>query len=95
MSVHFMCIIFRWIEGFKNGKCLVKDGADPRRPKTSITKANITPVKVVVEQDVLFSVKDIAGRTGILEAGYKEFAFETDLCQMDFSCSLTSKRSRA
>ena len=32
----------------------------PGRPKTSVTKANIAAVKIVVEQDARLSVKDIA-----------------------------------
>ena len=35
--------------------------------KTSVTKANIAAVKIVVEQDALLSVKDIASCTGISE----------------------------
>ena len=36
-------------------------------PKTSVTKANISAVKIVVEQDARLSVKDIASCTGISE----------------------------
>ena len=36
-------------------------------PKTSVTKANIAAVKIVVEQDARLSVKDIASCTGISE----------------------------
>ena len=39
----------------------------PGRPKTSVTKANIAVVKIVVEQDARLSVKDIASCTGISE----------------------------
>ena len=39
----------------------------PSRPKTSVTKANIAAVKIVVEQDARLSVKDIASCTGISE----------------------------
>ena len=35
--------------------------------KTSVTKANIVAVKIVVEQDARLSVKDIVSCTGILE----------------------------
>ena len=44
---------------------LCKDSAT--RPKTSVTKANIAAVKIVVEQDARLSVKDIASCTGIAE----------------------------
>ena len=36
-------------------------------PKTSVTKANIAVVKIVVKQDARLSVKDIASCTGISE----------------------------
>ena len=36
-------------------------------PKTSVTKANIAAVKIVVKQDAQLSVKDIASHTGISE----------------------------
>ena len=36
-------------------------------PKTSVTKANIAAVKIVVEQDARLSVKDIASCTGTSE----------------------------
>ena len=35
----------------KLGKFSVEDDTRPGRPKTSVTKANITAVKIVVEQD--------------------------------------------
>ena len=35
--------------------------------KTSVTKANIADVKIVVEQDARLSVKDLASCTGISE----------------------------
>ena len=56
----FQCTVFRWVKAFKDGKF-------PGRPKTSVTKANITAVKIVIEQDALLSVKDIASCTGISE----------------------------
>lgn len=62
-----MRTVFRWVKAFKDGKVSVKDDARLGRPKTSITKANIAAVKAVVEQDARFSVKDIAGGTGISE----------------------------
>ena len=56
--------VFRWV---KAGKFSVEDDTHPGRPKTSVTKANIAAVKIVVEQDVRKSVKDIASCTGISE----------------------------
>ena len=47
--------------GFKAGKFSVEDDTHPGRPKTSVTRADIAAVKIVVEQDALLSVKDIAG----------------------------------
>ena len=50
---------FRWVKAFKAGKFSVEDDTRPGRPKTSVTKANIAAVKIVVEQDARLSVKDI------------------------------------
>ena len=57
-----MRTVFRLI---KAGKFSVEDDTRPGRPKTSVTKANIAAVKIVVEQDARLSVKDIASCTGI------------------------------
>ena len=46
-----MCTVFRWVKAFKAGKCSVEDDTRPGRPKTSVTKANIISVKIVVKQD--------------------------------------------
>ena len=62
-----MRIVFRWVKAFKAGKFSVEDDTHPGRPKTSVTKANIAAVKIVVEQDAWLSVKDIASCTGISE----------------------------
>ena len=62
-----MRTVFKWIKGFKIGKFSVEDYTRPGRPKTSVTKANIAAVKILVEQDVRLSVKDIASCTGISE----------------------------
>ena len=43
--------VFRWVKAFKAGKFSVEDDNCPGRPKTSVTKANIAAVKIVVEQD--------------------------------------------
>ena len=58
---------FRWVKAFKAGKFSVKDDTRPGRPKTSVTKANIAAVKIVVDQDARLSVKDIASCNGISE----------------------------
>ena len=58
---------FRWIKTFKAGNFSVEDDTRPGRPKTSVTKANISAVKIVVEQDAQLSVKDTASCIGILE----------------------------
>ena len=49
----------------KAGKFSVEDDTRPGRPKTSVTKANIATVKIVVEQDTRLSVNDIASCIGI------------------------------
>ena len=59
-----MRTVFRWVKAFKAGKFSVEDDTRPGRPKTSVTKANIAAVKIVVEQDARLSVKDIASCTG-------------------------------
>ena len=62
-----MRTVFRWVKAFKAGEFSVEDDSRPRRPKTSVTKANIADVKIVVEQDARLSVKDIGSCTGISE----------------------------
>ena len=42
---------FGWVKAFKAGKFSVEDDTHPGRPKTSVTKANIAAVKIVVKQD--------------------------------------------
>ena len=50
-----MRTVFRCL-AFKAGKFFVEYDTCPGRPKTSVTKANIAAVKIVVEQDAwLFS----------------------------------------
>ena len=66
-SDHFNAHSFRWVKAFKAGKFSVEDDTIPERPKTSVTKANIAAVKIVVEQDARLTVKDIASCTGISE----------------------------
>ena len=64
----FQCAqFFRWVKAFKAGKFSVEDDTRPGRPKTSVTKANIAAVNIVVEQDAQLSVKNIASCTGISE----------------------------
>ena len=41
----------RWVKAFKAGKFSVEDDTRPGRPITSVTKANIAAVKIVVVQD--------------------------------------------
>ena len=60
-----MSTVFRWVKAFKAWKFSVEDDTRPGRPKTSVTKANIAAVKIVVEQDAPLSVKDMASCTGI------------------------------
>ena len=62
-----MRTVFRWVKAVKAGKFSVEDDIRPGRPKTSVTKANIASVKIVVEQDARLSVKDIPSCTGISE----------------------------
>ena len=62
-----MRTVFRWVKAFKAGTFSVEDDTHPGRPKTSVTKANIAAVKIVVEQDARLSVKAIASCTGISE----------------------------
>ena len=52
---------------FLGGKFSVEDDTRPGRPKTSVTKANIAAVNIVVDQDARVCVKDIASCTGISE----------------------------
>ena len=61
-----MRTVFR-VKAFKAGQFSVEDDTRLGRPKTSVTKANISAVKIVVEQDVRLSVKDIASCSGISE----------------------------
>ena len=60
-----MRTVFRWVKAFKAGNFSVEDDTRPGRPKTSVIKANIVAVKIVIKQDL--SVKDIASCTGISE----------------------------
>ena len=62
-----MRTVFRWAKAFKIGKFSVEDDTHPERPKTSVTKTNISAVKIVVEQDARLSVKDIASCTSTPE----------------------------
>ena len=67
MDLRPMRTVFRWVKAFKAGKLSVEDDTRSGRPKTSVTKAYIAAVKIVVEQDARLSVKDIASCTGISE----------------------------
>ena len=72
-----MRTVFSWVKAFKAGKFFVEDDTRPGRPKTSVTKANIAAVKIVVEQDARLSVKDIASRTGISEGSVQTILKKT------------------
>ena len=54
-----MRTVFRWVKTFKPGKFSVEDDTRPGKPKTSVIKANIAAVKIVVEQDARLSVRHI------------------------------------
>ena len=62
-----MRTVVRWVKAVKAGKFSVEDYTRPGRPKTTVSKANIAAVKIVVEQYARLSVKDIASCTGISE----------------------------
>ena len=48
----FQCAQFLGrLQAFKAWKFSVEDDTHPGRPKTSVTKANIAAVKIVVKQD--------------------------------------------
>ena len=66
-SDHFNAHSFRWVKAFKAEKFSVEDDTRPGRPKTSVTKANVAAVKIVVKQDAQLSVKNIASCTSISE----------------------------
>ena len=51
-----MCTVFRWVKAFKAWKFSVEDDTHPGRSKTSVTKASIAAIKIVVEQDARLSV---------------------------------------
>ena len=51
-----MRTVFRWVKALKAWKVSVEDDTRPGRPKTSVTKANIAAVKIVVEPDARLSV---------------------------------------
>ena len=67
------CVVymdFRPFQQFLGGLKLLKLGNflfHPGRPKSSVTKANIAAVKIVVEQNARLSVRDVASCTGISE----------------------------
>ena len=54
ISVH---TVFSRVKAFKAGKFSIEGDTRPGRHKTSVTKANIAVVKIVVEQDALLSVR--------------------------------------
>ena len=46
-----VCTVFRWFKACKAGKFSFEDDTRPGRPKTSVNKANIAAIKILVEQD--------------------------------------------
>ena len=95
-----LCTVFRWIKAFKAGKFSVEDDTRPGRLKTSVSKANIAAVKIVVEQDARLSVRDIASCTGISEGSVQTILTKhLDLRKVVLGgylfCSLRSKRHNA
>ena len=52
-----MCTVFRWVKAFKAGKFSGENDTHPGRPKTSVNKATITAVKIMVEQDARYLSK--------------------------------------
>ena len=95
-----LCTVFRWVKAFKAGKFSVEDDTHPGRPKTSVAKANITAVKIVVKQDAGLSIKDIASCTGISEGGMqtilkKRLDLRKVCARWYLICSLRSKRHKA
>ena len=92
--------VFRWVKAFKAGKFSVEDDTRPGRPKTSVTKANIAAVMIVVEQDARLSVKDIASCTGISEGSVQTilksvWTWERFALGGYLICSLRSNRHNA
>ena len=77
-----MRTVFRWVKAFKAGKFSVEDDTRPGRPKTSVTKANITSVKIG-RTGCAIVCQDIASCTGISEGSVqtilKKFGTEKGL----------------
>ena len=61
----YQCAHFIWVKAFKAGKFSDEDDTRPGRPKTSVSKANIAAVKIVV--------KDIAVVLAYQKAVCKQF----------------------
>ena len=75
-----LIVCYIWTsDHFNAGKFFVEGDTHPGRPKTSVTKANIAAVKIVVEQDAWLSVKDIASWTGISEGSVQTILKRLDL----------------
>ena len=95
-----MRTVFRWVKAFKAGKYSVEDDTCHGKPKTSVTKANIAAVKIVVEQDARLSVRDIASCIGIsggsVQTILKKHLDLRKVCLGGYLiCSLRSKRHNA
>ena len=94
-----MHTVFRWVKALKAGKFSVEDDTHPGRPKTSVTKANIAAVKIVVKQDAKLSVKDIvvlAYQKAVCKQFWKSvWTWERFRLGGYLICSLRSKRHNA
>ena len=94
-SDYFNAHSFRLVKAFKAGKFSVED-THSRRPKTSVTKANIAAVKIVVEQDARLPVKDIASCNAVCKQFWKSvWTWERFALGGYLICSLRSKRHNA
>ena len=91
---------FWMVKAFKAGKFSVEDDTRSGRPKTSVTKAYIAAVKIVVEQNARLSVKDITSCTVISECSVQTILKKRldlrKVCAGGYLiCSLRSKRHNA
>ena len=84
-----------WVKDFKAGKFSVEDDTHPGRPKTSVTKANMAAVKIVVEQDARLSVL-LAYQKAVCKQFWKSvWTWERFALGGYLICSLRSKRHNA
>ena len=95
-----MRTVFKWVKACKAGKFSVEDDTRPGRPKTSVTKANITAIKIVVEQHVYCLSKIWLVVLAYQKAVCKQFwksvwTWERFVLGGYLICSLRSKRHNA